>query len=144
MIAGGPRKVLAERGKERQACRQHHQRFGVHVGHIEETALGCVEGLVGAGRHRFLRQHQRHAILGKGQGRASVQLPRELIEDDDFGQTTGGGGAPNKPFAARQRPMGVRKTLGDQAVEARVGGEPILGTVLDEPEGDDGFRRLHR
>src|SRR5262245_58979264 len=62
-------------------------RFAVHPWQEQEGTLVGVEYGQRAGTDRFLRQRQRHAVLGEGLRRTAPDIARELIEHDDLGKT---------------------------------------------------------
>src|SRR4029453_18953648 len=59
-------------------------RLAVHVRHVHEDAFFWWEREVSFCRHGFLGQRQRQRVVRPSARVASVHVPRELIQNDDF------------------------------------------------------------
>ncbi len=72
----------------------HQGGLAVHVGHVGKAALRQGQAAVLPTGHQLLRQRQGQRVLRKGLGCVAVDIARELVEHQDFGQTPLWRGAP--------------------------------------------------
>src|SRR5690606_7963717 len=104
-------------------------------------SLHRLQRLRQAGGHRLLGQHQGDAVLGEGLRRATVDVPRELVEHDDLGQPAAGIGAPGPQFGAGGLKQALAEADAQLFVEGRIGLPPLRRARLHEPEIQDLRRR---
>lgn len=87
----------------------------------------------------FLREDERHAVLREGERAVPVQVTRELVEDDDFGEAAACGFAPVAEFARRRLLPDAGKAGADAGIEGVAFGEPPRLAFRTEPVVKDGF-----
>ncbi len=112
----------------------HHRRLRVHERQQHEHALLRRQEVDMAAADRLLRQSKRHRVAGEGPRLAAEQLPRELVEDDDFREAALRRAAPVPGLAAGDLRVGCAEAVGDRGIELRPAGEPVARAMILEPE----------
>jgi len=84
----------ARRREEPQRLLVQQCGFAVHPGQVEEHALRHGQLEIAAARNGFLRERQRKRVVREGCGRVPVDVARELVEHQHFGQAAAGGFPP--------------------------------------------------
>ena len=82
---------------------------------------------------------QRRRIPGKSARRAPEQIPRHLIQQDAQGDTAGIRVRPGVQDASQRAVAGRPEGLLHQPVERVTAGKPVCGTVITEPEMQNGI-----
>ena len=65
-------------------------RLAVHIWHVAECSLLGLKLLVQASVHHLYSPCQGQGICGEGLGAAAIDIPGELVEDDDLRQPSSG------------------------------------------------------
>ena len=112
----------------------HGGAFAVHEGHQHEFSLyhfhlGKVFLLDG-----FLRQYQCHAVLRKGKRIVAVQIARELVKNNDFGEAAWEVVTPMVKFASRRLLPHGEKLRVNFCVKGIDFGKPIRLRFRRKPE----------
>jgi len=116
----------------------------VHPRHVEEIPLHLRQGHVGTECHGLLGQGEGQRIAGERGRRAAMDVPRELVEDDDLGQASRRVVAPGKQLAAGGLRKDIGEVLGDLSIKRIIGLPPLRRSELVEPELQDGvFHHLY-
>ena len=121
----------------------HETGLAVHVGHEEKGTLVVSQLRQHSRCDGLLRQRQSLSILGKGLRGPAMDVPGELIEHDDLGQTPPGAHPPRGQLTGRRLLQEPEESGSQQVIERRVDGPPVPSVGLLEPEGQDFLRRFH-
>jgi len=115
----------------------------MHEWHQHEHASGLAHGVMNAEGNRFLCQHQCHLVLREGFRRAAVELAGELVEHDDLGQPAARLGPPPPRLAAGDGRVRFGEPGSEGGVEFVRAGEPVVRSVLHEPEIEHVLKAAH-
>ena len=100
------------------------------LGHIGKAAL----------THGFLCQRHGHIVVGESGGAVAVEIARELVEHDDFGQAPVQAVAPAVEFGLSSLRQQSGKAAADGLVEVVAFLEPEGLVFFGEPEIQNGLR----
>ena len=107
-------------------------------GKVEEGAEHGLGRLVVAAGDGEVRGGQGQRVGGEGVGGAAVEVPRDLVGQQDEGQGGVRGLGPGRDGTARGFEVQRLEAMAAGGVEAVILGEPAFGTGL-APEGEEGF-----
>ncbi len=109
-------------------------RFTVHIWQKQKPALNWRKHLVHLSSNRLFSQNQCHWILRKCRWRMPINVPRELVQHDDFCESAFCFLAPGRelsPHGLTQNPM---KAVFDLPVEFGISRPPLLWFYFLKPE----------
>ncbi len=110
--------------------------LGVLVGHEKTPLLDRGKAIKVASRYAVHRHVQGSRIVSEGRWRAPVEVPGELIEQDDKGKAGTRAPLPGIEVAQRSSGDGLREAASDRFVNGGIGLEPEQCALRSLPRAD--------
>src|SRR5262249_37846144 len=112
-------------------------RLAVHVRHEQKSSLFRWQLCQGARCYSLLSENECDRVLCKGFGRISIDIPGELIQENDLGEATSSAAAPCIQLTCRGLLEQTKEALSKQGIELWINRPPALGLDVFEPESQD-------
>lgn len=128
---------IAQGFKKLDGLLVNETRFAVHEWHVEKTPFCRRKRPVKLFRDSTLRESQSHGVTEERLGLSPVNIPGELVQDDDFREASGSRFAPCTPFASHGLLVPVSEAPANQSVELLVLLPPLRRLEFAEPEVED-------